>query len=117
MSNKLNITPGPWYFSKGEFNGQVHDERAVGSIVSKCKFKWIICEVHGDCWEHMIDENKESYDNAAAIVTAVNNTYHKGINPEAVPEMLSALRMISLWKNIPDAERAVIKDIIQKATL
>ena len=88
---KLNITPGPWYFSKGEFNGEQHNETALGSIMAKTEWNWVIAEVQSSCWENQIEEDKESYDNAAAIVTAVNNTYHKGINPEAVPEMLEAI--------------------------
>lgn len=114
---KLNITPGPWYFSKGEFNGTQHNETALGSIMAKTEWNWVIAKVQSSCWENQLEEDKESYDNAAAIVTAVNNTYHKGINPEAVPEMLSAMRSITMYRGIEECVINEIKDIIQKATL
>ena len=66
---KLNITPGPWY--KDKFG--IYDEFG----------------------EHFIETNIE-VDDAAAIVTAVNNTYHKGINPEAVPEMLEVAKELDV---------------------
>ena len=117
---KLNITPGPWYFSKGEFNGEQHNETALGSIRAKTEWNWVIAEVQSSCWENQIEEDKESYDNAAAIVTAVNNTYHKGINPEAVPEMLTiitGITMLSSEGKVPDSVIQAAKTILQKATL
>ena len=114
---KLNITPGPWYFSKGEFNGTQHNETALGSIMAKTEWNWVIAKVQSSCWENQLEEDKESYDNAAAIVTAVNNTYHKGINPEAVEELLQVTK--ALYKqNLLSAEaQENLNRIIQKATL
>lgn len=39
-------------------------------------------------WE---DEKTKASANAHAIFTAVSNTYHKGINPEAVPKLVDAI--------------------------
>ena len=51
--------------------------------------------------------------NASAIVSAVNNTYGSGINPEAVPELLRALKeVISVSDrktDIYDRAKAAIK--------
>lgn len=50
-------------------------------------------EYVGDTYQpYITDEKCEA--NAKAIVTAVNNTYGKGINPEAVPDLLGALRTL-----------------------
>lgn len=114
---KLNITPGPWYFSKGEFNGEQHNETALGSIRAKTEWNWVIAEVQSSCWENQIEEDKESYDNAAAIVTAVNNTYHKGINPEAVPELLQLVEEIYKSELLNPWVQKRLNRIIQKATL
>jgi hypothetical protein len=81
MSNKLNITPGPWELKS--------DELGPSTITTKA-------EVNGNviCQPPIWAESLSYYDdNATAIVTAVNNTYHKGINPEAVPEILEALKI------------------------
>jgi len=119
---KLNITPGPWEYSPNRFNSPNSKDFAIGSIVSQ-KEDWFITEVQQCCGYHRLEDNTESEANAAAIVTAVNNTYHKGINPEAVPDMLDALKMAlqtlivnyPLYKECPEYE--FISKAIQKATL
>jgi len=70
----------------------------------------------------MDDETKA---NAAAIVSAVNNTYGKGINPESVPDLLSALHgMLNIGNALAtgheswiDERRANAKAAIEKATI
>jgi len=96
---KLNITPGPW-ISKGI------------SIYSVSVCSWHILTVNPFAPER---ENSEA--NTTAIVTAVNNTYHKGINPEAVEELLQVTK--ALYKqNLLGAEaQENLNRIIQKATL
>lgn len=86
---KLNITPGPW--------------TQIGWDI---KFK-----------TELTIANALVLDDAAAIVTAVNNTYHKGINPEAVEELLQVTK--ALYKqNLLSAEaQENLNRIIQKATL
>lgn len=103
---KLNITPGPWY---AEGKGVYEIE---GFEVASCS-------------SYVID-HKILNDNQIALVTAVNNTYHKGINPEAVPEMLEVAKELREWyeKNhqrwfgehtpIPFSK---LLSILQKATL
>jgi hypothetical protein len=108
---KLNITPGPWSARRPEdSNGYSYVDGKDSELgrTATC--------YDGDIYP----------DNAAAIVTAVNNTYHKGINPEAVPEMLECLKMsVAIFEamGIKDNSRIVgeqygkIKSAIQKATL
>jgi len=103
---KLNITPGPWEFVRPkESNGYVY-VNACGDTTGGTATCY-----NGDLFP----------DNAAAIVTAVNNTYHKGINPEAVPEMLAQLK--NLVYNTLEVDRlpqALVKQLeltIKKATL
>jgi hypothetical protein len=38
--------------------------------------------------------NDETRANAAAILSAINNTYGCGVNPEAVPDLLEALKFV-----------------------
>ncbi len=108
MSNKLNITPGPW-ISKGI------------SIYSVSVCSWHILTVNPFAPER---ENSEA--NTTAIVSAVNNTYHKGINPEAVPEMLEVAKEVREWYEKNHAELldqrtpvcfSKLLSVIQKATL
>lgn len=95
MSNKLNITPGPW--------------TQIGWDI---KFK-----------TELTIANSLVLADAEAIVTAVNNTYHKGINPEAVPEMLEVLKeyISFIEETIPFHEESIIYkkavSALQKATL
>lgn len=79
---KLNITPGPWEFVRPkESNGYVY-VNACGDTTGSTATCY-----NGDFFP----------DNAAAIVTAVNNTYHKGINPEAVPGLLKIAVEVRNW--------------------
>ena len=96
---KLNITPGPWV-SKGI------------SIYSVSVCSWHILTVNPFAPER---ENSEA--NTTAIVTAVNNTYHKGINPEAVPELLQLVEEIYKSELLNPGVQNRLKLIIQKATL
>jgi len=123
---KLNITPGPWIFSKGKHNGAKPDPNSIGSIQGTTETLWCIAEIQGDCAENGLDGQEESEANSAAIVTAVNNTYHKGINPEAVPEMLECIKMsvaifeatgIKDTSGIGGKQYNKIKQATQKATL
>jgi len=90
---KLNITPGPWVVDG-----------------------WDLYDIDGKFFEDTSNDRE-------AECTAVNNTYHAGINPEAVPDMLDALKMAlqtlivnyPLYKECPEYE--FISKAIQKATL
>lgn len=72
---KPNLTEGEWKVKRYS-NSQpyIGVDRANGGAV---------CDI--------IQYRTESNANAKAIVTAVNNTYHKGIDPEGVPDMKEAL--------------------------
>ena len=99
---KLNITPGPWSARRPEdSNGYtyVDGKDSTQGRTSTCY------------------NGEEFPDDATAIVTAVNNTYHKGINPEAVEELLQVTK--ALYKqNLLSAEaQENLNRIIQKATL
>ena len=66
-------------------------------------FKWTICKgsnliVDDKTGEHIVDTDHLSDNgniNAALICDAVNNTAGKGIDPNAVPELLKVLGIIS----------------------
>ena len=111
---KLNITPGPWEYHAETYNTDNRDRVSIGSIKGG---DWFIAEIQNSCNENNLSDDEESEANATAIVTAVNNTYHKGINPEAVEELLQVAK--SIWRsNILDPEsQEHISKIIQKATL
>lgn len=59
----------------------------------------------------------EQAQNATAIVNAVNNTYHKGINPEAVPALFGFMKFIHAQNILTHEAQSQISEIIQKATL
>jgi len=103
---KLNITPGPWYIQVPFCIGN-DKEAFINSHDCVCKV------------QKYADSHTISNANAEAIITAVNNTYHKGINPEAVPEMLEVLNKIANYNPDGNIERIIsmASEIIQKATL
>lgn len=72
---KPNITPTPWVISTTE-------RKTIGSklfILNKYEDALI-----ADCNFHLLCEKE----NAQAIVTAVNCTYGKNINPEKIQELI-----------------------------
>lgn len=84
----------------------------------------LVCKTFG-----LIDENTpplgEQMENSKAIVSAVNNTYGVGINPQAVLGLLDSLNRVLLgWAPlnesyvvIPKIEIEIIKATIEKAKL
>jgi len=111
---ELKITPGPWLYT------MPIPEKFYAKISGKgwSDFAKVCVRTMDD--ESAIIEEQQGKDNVIAIITAVQNTYHKGINPEAVPEMLSALEVLvktSDLINIPDGIVEALKQVIQKATL
>lgn len=103
MPTKLNITPGPWV---AEYESYVPPFKC--SVLDGDPNNGATYIVHGF---KMAD--------ISAIVNAVNNTYHAGINPEAVPEMLEALNKIANFHPDGNPERIIslASEILQKATL
>lgn len=119
---KLNITPGPWKYLPLKFNTDNREDVSTGSITSTFgEPVWFIAEMQNSCVYHKLEDHEESECNAIAIINAVNNTYHAGIDPEVVPEMLKFISAIAGYLNkngildgfiINDA-----KKLIKKATL
>lgn len=103
---KLNITPGPWA-TNADISFIYGDINRVNGTMEDLICDPPNCEESYNNWK----------DNAAAIVTAVNNTYHKGINPEAVPEMYNMLRLLYGSEELSVEESESILDILKKATL
>lgn len=112
---KLKITPGPWA-TNANISFIYGDINRLNDIMEDLICDPPNCEESYNNWK----------DNAAAIVTAVNNTYHAGIDPEAVPEMLECLKMsvaifeaigIKDTSGIGGKQYNKIKQAIQKATL
>lgn len=110
---KLNITPGPWRLCESSKMVGIH--KVIRN--SEDYGSWQIAFIAPDAWELKLDGQQESDANATAIVTAVNNTYHKGINPEAVPEMYNMLRLLYGSEELSVEESESILDILKKATL
>jgi hypothetical protein len=79
MNLKSTTTPTPWEID--EIEDELHIVRVGG-------FPESVCALYSD---PMDDETKA---NASAIVSAVNNTYGAGINPEAVPVLLKAFQRL-----------------------
>jgi hypothetical protein len=71
-----------------------------------------------------VETTEKGYANAKAVELAINNTYGKSINPEVIPELLSALENILLDAEplkdqyqvaIPSVSISLIKAVIEKA--
>jgi hypothetical protein len=56
---------------------------------------------------------------SAAIVSAINNTYGKGINPESVPDMFNQLTAVHFYlRGMGDNKMAdIIQETLKNATL
>lgn len=83
--SKDKMTPIPWEIDDAA------DEINIISMKSKHNFAAIatlFCDPVDD----------ETTANASAIVSAVNNTYGAGINPEAIPELVVALNKVLNWE-------------------
>jgi len=104
---KLNITPGPWTYTMPKPG----KSKAKISGKNWTRFASVYVAIDGGT------PNKMGEDNLTAIVTAVNNTYHKGINPEAVPELLQLVEEIYKSELLNPGVQNRLKLIIQKATL
>jgi hypothetical protein len=73
-----------------------------------------------DCWTlDSVGNTHNTVANAAAIVSAINNTYGKNINPESVSEMLNTLIIIEKrLRGLGLYETAdSIQNVIKNATL
>ena len=66
-----------------------------------------------------LEESPNAEVNAEAIVSAINNTYDKGINPESVPDMYNALQGVVLILQILKENETAneIQNILKNATL
>lgn len=102
MSENI-MTPAPWKVSPA-----LSDKQQI-AILNTGKDQHLIAEV--------IRGNGNS--NAAAIVSAINNTYGAGINPEGVKDLLEALKEAKRmyeelqpaggWQGVYDEIEAAIK--------
>ncbi len=96
-----NMTQGKW---------ESEDKRSLNNRYWICNDNTIIAEVLPDC--HVsLDENADA--NAGAIVSAVNNTWNKNINPECVPELLEALKA---WVDYHDSDMSEAEQILMAQT-
>jgi hypothetical protein len=104
MEKKMTLPP--W---------QIDEVKDEINIIGADSYGEAICTLYSD----PMDEDTRA--NAKAIVTAINFTYGKGIDPSSVPELLEALKAICnsyYAKNLPPklveaAEMAIHKSIIK----
>jgi hypothetical protein len=81
--NKDLWTPWEWK----EFIHGAPNEEPQGTTIMSCGGHYI-------CHQFNIRPSDKRQELASAIVSAVNNTYGCGINPEAVPDLLRALKFV-----------------------
>ena len=95
---KPNITPTPWEIS-------IFDGKTI-RMTDKKLAPTAICD--------MFNKNADKYPlTADAIVTAVNCTYGKNINPEKIQELIDAVETVSHMLN--QEERLMFVDILNTA--
>ena len=77
----------------------------------KCDEGNIVFTVDTDCYSMDLAISE-------ATISAINNTYGKGINPESVPDMYNALQTIDeiLHAETMGEVSKIIKDILKNAT-
>ncbi len=66
--------------------------------------QWTVMEAGTDWGFIVITQQRNDEANANAIAIAVNNTYVKGINPEAVGDLVKAVEMLLLNKQLGEYE-------------
>jgi hypothetical protein len=109
---KEKMTTGEWVCDTTITN--------IDSITTDCieissnRASWWIAYVQDDKY----CKNSGEHD-AAAIVSAINNTYDKNINPESVPELYNVLRMLRgrLSDKVDKEVLDILSEIIKNATL
>lgn len=109
---KEKMTNGTWETSANLKNVGIPGTDCIE--ISSSKESWWIAYVQNDEYSG----SSGNYD-AAAIISAINNTYAKSINPESVSEMYNALRMLRGYLT-EKADKEVldnISEIIKNATL
>lgn len=96
MSNK--ITPAPWEVTNPvNTNGYYGISVPTGEYISpnnRLMTAIVWSGIPGTLYGIKGESEEQRKANAEAIVSSINNTYGKGINPEAVPELLSILTEI-----------------------
>ncbi len=110
---KLNITKGEW--TSKDLHITSKDGKRIGNT--------LLMSFEDDGRGRIIKDT-EGESNAEAIVTAVNNTYGKGINPESVPTLLATLeeilkdaQHISIDKETEEEDYNILKGIIGMAKI
>lgn len=90
----------------------IENRRDLDLKYIKCDNGSTVCTVDTECY---------SMDAAisAATISAINNTYGKGINPESVPDIFAALQVAisELDRHGNEQAASLIQDILNKAAL
>lgn len=103
------MTPAPWNANGKTIGGEIGITAAEGKYLRHIATLPIL--------GNYAAVGDEYYANALAIVTAVNNTYGAGINPEAVPNMKTILEKMIIeisgysgfenWYLLSDAKKSI----------
>lgn len=97
---KENMTKGEWSIKK--HNSYVIETNEGAEI----------CATFGDC-----TSEEEDISNRAAIVSAVNNTWGKGINPEKVEEMYDMLDLLLHHSKMSYFNKQRVTELLTSAKL
>lgn len=96
----MNYTKGEW---KIELDNVIFSDETI--ITCGNVKPVLICRLSNIRGDSFTNNGEYIEDNAQAICSAVNNTYGKNINAEAVPELLEALKRIVELGKRPTSER------------
>jgi len=89
---KPDITPGNWELRNSTELGDKNKYYTAISSGTWQELASVVTSVNDG--RDKPEEDTEGKENAKAIVTAVNNTYGKNINPEAIDGLVSAMKSI-----------------------
>jgi hypothetical protein len=100
MEKKMTLPP--W---------QIDEIKDEINIIGADSYGESICTLYSD----PMDEDTRA--NAKAIVTAINFTYGKGIDPSSVPELLEALKKARFYLSKHPEIDTLCEDAINKAVI
>jgi hypothetical protein len=113
MENKM--TPTPWEVDGYDMLSIIHDESQ-----DECFPAWKhICKCNYG-YEQPLEHFEGNKANAAAIVSAVNNTWGAGINPTGIPVLIEAITgvlMDEMWNDISFSSKTLIKCALEAIKL
>jgi hypothetical protein len=76
-----------------------------------------LSDANGNMFLRVYSSSNTKEQDASAIVSAINNTYGKGIDPSSVPDLLEALKQARFYLSKHPEIDTLCEDAINKAVI